>query len=70
MSDHSFSVPDRRLEEIAKAVSARLRPVCAHMSEAEFQAMVARIALRERKWERGGSYKPPRGPGTSRQLEA
>lgn len=56
MPDRNESVPDHRLEEITRTVGDRLRPVCADMDPAEFAAMVERIAIRERRWERGGSY--------------
>lgn len=59
MSDENQSVNDRRLEEITRAVTNRLRPVCTEMDPGDFAAMVDRIAQRERRWEKVGSYAPP-----------
>ena len=37
------------LESIRRDIAERLRPTCAHMSEEEFEKMVARMALIEWK---------------------
>jgi hypothetical protein len=41
--------PYANLESIRRDIAERLRPTCAHMSEDEFEKMVARIALIEWK---------------------
>jgi len=41
--------PYVNLESIRRDIAERLRPTCAHMSEDEFEKMVARIALIEWK---------------------
>jgi hypothetical protein len=41
--------PPPNLESIRRDIAERLRPTCAHMSEEEFEKMVARIALIEWK---------------------
>jgi hypothetical protein len=41
--------PSINLESIRRDIAERLRPTCAHMSEEEFEKMVARIALIEWK---------------------
>jgi hypothetical protein len=50
-------VPDPRLAEITGALRARLRPVCSHMREDEFENLVEEIAERERRWERRSTMK-------------
>lgn len=52
MNQETERVPDPRLAEIAGALRNRLRPVCSHMREDEFETLVDEIAQRERKWER------------------
>jgi len=52
----------QRVQEIVASVTRRLRPLCGHMSEAEFQTMVqsmgersyARDAAAPPTWWRGG----------------
>ena len=39
-----------RLERVKEAVARRLRPVCDHCSEAEFDELVEKIALIEIKY--------------------
>jgi hypothetical protein len=41
--------PITNLESLRRDISQRLRPSCAHMSEEDFERMVARIALIEWK---------------------
>jgi hypothetical protein len=41
--------PSFTLESIRRDIAERLRPTCAHMSEDEFEKMVARMALIEWK---------------------
>ncbi len=41
--------PSANLESIRRDIAERLRPTCAHMSEDEFEKMVARMALIEWK---------------------
>ena len=41
--------PTPNLESIRRNIAERLRPSCAHMSEDEFEKMVARMALIEWK---------------------
>jgi hypothetical protein len=41
----------KRVEELVTQISARLRPVCADMPQAEFDAMVRTIAERTYRWE-------------------
>ena len=44
-----MQLPSINLESIRRDIAERLRPTCAHMSEEEFEKMVARIALIEWK---------------------
>ncbi len=44
-----MQMPSINLESIRRDIAERLRPTCAHMSEEEFEKMVARIALIEWK---------------------
>lgn len=48
-------IPDSRLAEIAGALRNRLRPVCSHLGEEDFEQLVDEIARRERRWERRSS---------------
>jgi hypothetical protein len=41
--------PPRNLESIRRDMAERLRPSCGHMSDEEFEKMVARMALIEWK---------------------
>jgi hypothetical protein len=41
--------PLKNLESIRRDIAKRLRPTCAHMSEEDFDRMVARMALIEWK---------------------
>lgn len=52
MNVETTRVPDPRLAEITGALRNRLRPVCSHMREDEFEDLVVEIAERERRWER------------------
>lgn len=52
MNQEAERVPDPRLAEITGALRARLRPVCSHMRDDEFETLVEEIAKRERRWER------------------
>lgn len=52
MNQEIERVPDPRLAEIAGALRNRLRPVCSHLREEEFETLVDEIAQRERRWER------------------
>jgi hypothetical protein len=42
-------MPSTNLESIRRDIANRLRPTCAHMSDEEFEKMVARMALIEWK---------------------
>jgi hypothetical protein len=44
-----MQLPSTNLESIRRDIADRLRPTCAHMSEEEFEKMVARMALIEWK---------------------
>jgi hypothetical protein len=44
-----MQVPTTNLESIRRDIAERLRPSCAHMSEDDFEKMVARMALIEWK---------------------
>lgn len=55
MTPEVEGVPDPRLAEIAGALRNRLRPVCSHMDESDFEQLVIEIAQRERRWERRSS---------------
>jgi hypothetical protein len=44
-----MQLPSINLESIRRDIAERLRPTCAHMSEEDFEKMVARIALIEWK---------------------
>jgi hypothetical protein len=57
MSQDVEGVPDPRLAEIAGALRNRLRPVCSHMDNEDFEALIDEIARRERRWERRSSLK-------------
>lgn len=52
MHPEADRIPDPRLEEILGALRHRLRPVCSHMGEDDFEHLVEEIAQRERRWER------------------
>jgi hypothetical protein len=41
----------QQLGTLAHEIAGRLRPVCQHLPEAEFDALVERIALLQRKYE-------------------
>lgn len=62
MNPEAERVPDPRLAEITGALRNRLRPVCSHMREDEFENLVVEIAQRERRWERRSSLKIVRNP--------
>jgi hypothetical protein len=49
MQDMRMDQDDTRLEATRKSIAERLRPVCGHMSEEEFETMVTRMALIEYK---------------------
>jgi hypothetical protein len=44
-----MQLPSINLESIRRDIASRLRPTCAHMSDEDFDKMVARIALIEWK---------------------
>jgi hypothetical protein len=44
-----MQLPSTNLESIRRDIADRLRPTCAHMSDEEFEKMVARMALIEWK---------------------
>ena len=44
-----MQLPTTNLESIRRDIAGRLRPSCAHMSEEDFEKMVARMALIEWK---------------------
>jgi hypothetical protein len=44
------------VEELVAQIAGRLRPVCANMPQAEFDAMVRTIAERTYRWE---AHVPP-----------
>jgi hypothetical protein len=46
----------KRVEELVTQIAGRLRPVCANMPPAEFDAMVRTIAERTHRWE---AHVPP-----------
>ena len=48
-SDEKMQHPVRNLESIRRDITERLRPTCGHMSDEEFEKMVARMALIEWK---------------------
>ncbi len=57
MNSEAERVPDPRLAEITGALRNRLRPVCKHMREDDFESLIEEIAQRERRWERRSSLK-------------
>ena len=50
------AVRAQRVQEIVASTARRLRPLCGHMSEAEFQAMVQ--AMGERSYARDAAAQP------------
>jgi hypothetical protein len=49
---------DTTLEATRKRIAERIRPVCTHMSEEEFEVMVTRMALIE--WKHAPEATPTR----------
>jgi hypothetical protein len=64
MNSEAERVPDPRLDEIAGALRNRLRPVCSHMREDDFEHLVEEIAQRERRWERRSNLRIARNADT------
>lgn len=55
-------VTPEKLEQTKDAVRSRLRQVCSHMPEADFEQMVEKIALNELKPSSGWRVPDPRPP--------
>lgn len=60
MNQEAERIPDPRLAEITGALRNRLRPVCSHMREDDFENLVEEIAQRERRWERRSNLRNTR----------
>jgi hypothetical protein len=64
MNQEAERVPDPRLAEITGALRSRLRPVCSHMREDDFENLIEEIAQRERRWERRSNLRVERNADT------
>ena len=56
-----MSIEDEELERVGNEISARLGPVCSHMTDLDFAAMVRSIAENQLRTDRRPTWKalPP-----------
>ncbi len=53
----TMSIEDEELERLSKKIGVRLRPVCSHMTDLDFAAMVRSIAEKQLRMDRRPTWK-------------
>lgn len=59
MSEEHRTDTECSFRELVKRIAARIRPVCAHIPEAEFRSLVERMASVEQKYIHYPNPVPP-----------